>query len=126
MSHKVKSRDAQQRATHLLIVRLFFLDPNNPCMTMMGDVCLSTAGFAGSCKSYASGTVENGDEVRAPAVSGLMDTGAEPGVGARIRRAQPEHTCRKADADDVRPIIILADAKCKMRVLSNAKLHQMQ
>ena len=74
---------------------------------MMGDVCLSATGFAGSCKSYASETVENGDEIRAPAASGLMDTGAEPGVGARIRRAQPEHTCRKAVVDDVRPIIVL-------------------
>ncbi len=80
---------------------------------MTGDVFLSATGFAGSCKSYASETVENGEAVRAPAASNLVDTGAETGLGARIRRAHPEHT-RKADAEGVRPII-LADAKCKWK-----------
>jgi hypothetical protein len=73
---------------------------------MMGEVCLSATGFAGSCKSYANGTVENGEAVPGPAASERVGTGAETEVGTRIRRAHPEHTCRKAGVDDVRPIMI--------------------
>lgn len=73
---------------------------------MMGDVCLSDTGFAGSCKSYANGTVEKGADARGLAASERLGTGAETEVGSQIRRAHPEHTCRKAGVDDVRPIMI--------------------
>lgn len=93
-------------ATHLLIVRLFFLDPNRPCMKMMGDVCLSAVGFAGSCRSYARGTVEKGEAVcRTPAASKLLYPGAHAETGTRTRRVHPEDACRRADVDDARPII---------------------
>jgi hypothetical protein len=75
---------------------------------MMGDVCLSATGFAGSCRSYARGTVENGAEACARAASSLEDAGAEAEAGIRTRRADPKkHAREKADADDgARPIIV--------------------
>jgi hypothetical protein len=46
-----------QATTHLLILLLFFLDPKSPCRNKIGAVFWSVTGFAGSCRSYASGTV---------------------------------------------------------------------
>lgn len=45
--------------THLLMLRLFFFDPNSPCRNRMGDVRfgLSETGLAGSWRSYTRGTV---------------------------------------------------------------------
>jgi hypothetical protein len=75
-------------------------------MKIMGEVCLSATGFAGSWRSYASETVENGEDVCAPAASARTDTGNDAETGTRTRRADPEHTCRKADAEDAKPIIV--------------------
>jgi hypothetical protein len=95
----------KQTATHLLMVRLFFLDPNRPCIKMMGDVCLSARGFAGSWSSYASGSVENGEDVCRPAARTLLkEAGADAEVGTRTRRTTLEQA-RRADADNARPII---------------------
>lgn len=51
--------------THLLMLRLFFFDPNSPCRNRMGDVRfgLSEAGLAGSWRSYTKGTVVIAPEV---------------------------------------------------------------
>lgn len=38
---------------HLLILRLFFFDPNRPCMTMMAPFLEDDVGLAGSWRSYA-------------------------------------------------------------------------
>jgi hypothetical protein len=91
---------------------------------MMGEVCLSATGFAGSCKSYAKGTVEKGANVRGPAASERLGTGAEADVGSRIRRAHPEHTCRKAGVDDVRPIMIADEMSvCRKTPNSTPRLY---
>lgn len=54
-----------QTGTHLLMLRLFFFDPNSPCRNRMGDVRsgLSETGLAGSCRSYTRGTVVMAPEV---------------------------------------------------------------
>lgn len=51
--------------THLLMLRLFFFDPNSPCRNRMGDVRfgLSETGLAGSWRSYTKGTVVIAPEV---------------------------------------------------------------
>lgn len=51
--------------THLLMLRLFFFDPNSPCRNKMGDVRfgLSETGLAGSWRSYTKGTVVIAPEV---------------------------------------------------------------
>jgi hypothetical protein len=90
------------------MVRLFFLDPNRPCIKMMGDVCLSATGFAGSCSSYASGSVESGADVcRLAAKTLLEEAGADAHAeaGTRTRRTTPEQPCRREDADNAKPII---------------------
>jgi hypothetical protein len=92
-------------ATHLLMVRLFFLDPNKPCIKMIGDVCLSVMGFTGSCKSYASETVENGDEACMRAARHLPDAGPDAETGTRTRPVHPEYACRKAEVDGLKPIM---------------------
>lgn len=91
--------------THLLMVRLFFLDPNKPCIKMIGDVCLSATGFAGSCRSYASETVENGDETCMRDARNLPDAGPDAETGTRTRPVHPEYACRKAEVEGLKPIM---------------------
>lgn len=54
-----------ETGTHLLMLRLFFFDPNSPCRNSIGDVRsgLSETGLAGSWRSYTKGTVVMAPEV---------------------------------------------------------------
>lgn len=43
---------------HLLMLRLFFFDPNKPCMKMMAPFLEDNVELAGSWRSYARETLE--------------------------------------------------------------------
>lgn len=42
--------------SYLLMLRLFFLEPNRPCINTIGACLGSEALFGGSCKSYTRGS----------------------------------------------------------------------
>ena len=54
---------SHRERTHLLMLLLFFLDPKSPCINNIGDVFWSTIGVVGLCRSYASATGRDADEL---------------------------------------------------------------
>ncbi len=52
LNASLETTEKKTSPTYLLMLLLFFLDPNNPCIIIMGDIiALGTLGFAGECRS---------------------------------------------------------------------------